>query len=202
MPDLSDKIIHICVPNEGEKCNYDVNVYTFASSRAQISIWKHLHLKMPLQVVKYISDHWDSVTFGSVTRVLFEAASLEILRWGGTFTRKRVWEESPSKASAPVLAPAPNLLLGELGSFYFDDLQQLENMKPSTCYKPTSRNFESVDAVISPDSRPDVSKLVQIFKWKAGQNHGYKLQGLKNMDGVLKSDKYELLSCVPLEYYQ
>lgn len=122
--------------------------------------------------------------------------SLEILRWGGTFKRKRAQEELPSKALAL------DLVLGKLGSSNFDDLKELENMKPSTCYKPISCNFESVDAIIGPDLSIDVPRLVQVFKQKkGGQNRSYKLQGLKNMDDVLKSKKYELLSCVPPECY-
>jgi len=72
--------------------------------------------------------------------------------------------------------------------------------KLSTCYKPTTRNLESVDAVISPASSNGVPMLVQIFKRKKG-NHGYKLLGLKEADDSLKLKKYELLSCVPKEYY-
>jgi predicted phosphohydrolase len=61
--------------------------------------------------------------------------------------------------------------------------------------KPKSLNFESLDAVILPNT------FVQIFKRKKG-DHGYKLDGLKKVDEVLKSEKYELWSCVPMDLYK
>jgi hypothetical protein len=47
---VSDKIIHICVRNVEGKWNYDECVYTFASSRAQISVWEHLRSKKPAEL--------------------------------------------------------------------------------------------------------------------------------------------------------
>lgn len=62
---------------------------------------------------------------------------------------------------------------------------------------PSGLNFESVDAVIVPNTS------MQYFKYSKGKgNYGFKMKGLKKLDKALKSKTYNLWSCVPEESFK
>jgi hypothetical protein len=186
--DVSDQLIHMFVNEEEEYTNFK---FGFASSYVRDAIGKQVSTIPRLEIVNFLEQHISSSSYRTLWGHMYEQIAHLILSRGGTFKRKKVFEDGRIEA-IETFRQDPLVLVN------FKIVQELGESKddyPRGAYfQPSSLTFESVDAVIVPNT------FVQYFKYSKG-NHDYKLHGLKKLDKALESENYNVWSCVPAESY-
>ncbi|CAM6010516.1 unnamed protein product [Sphagnum balticum] len=188
METTSDKIVHIRVDDTHE---YETASFCYAARSIQQEIGQKFVQLDKVEACTWLTNNIDNTPIAHLWGHLFEHVAHSILQEGGSFKRKRVTSDgNPMECS--------NLELQQtLSQHTFhapDDLKALGN--GTYCTRSPLTNFESIDAVITPN------RFFQMFKWTSNNSsQGYKVLALQQLDTVLGRAMYELHAVVPMQRY-
>ena len=161
--DKRDAIVHIQCERSTDKNRWDYRnyVFTLASTYVKLQVQDRFHALSELDALKFLRAYASSSLAGSRYGYMFELVAHTLMRRGGKFRMKKVFENGEAKDVEPLNLP-------KMKTSVFKSLRELEQLEEGTYYRPRSGNLKSIDALLHPNL------LLQYFSYNQGV-HGYLL---------------------------
>ncbi|CAG8791798.1 25152_t:CDS:1, partial [Racocetra persica] len=172
--ELTHKLIHIHtnLPSDYEETTdpYTDAICFFASQYVADKCLDKLkqHHREALHI--FIESAKDISEMGGLRGQLFEMISHAIVRKGGNFRVRKLLDKGSSYEEIHSFKP--------LEEKFFDCVEEIK--KDEKYYRPTSKNFESIDSYVHPN---------KLFQVTVAKRHSIKQDGLRMIKGILDESR-------------
>ena len=178
---ISHRILHLHVEKDKDRVNYEDPIVTFASKWVAQQVYDEAEHESVLSLINVMSKAARHPPLQGLCGQIFESFCHTQLSSGRTFTVKSLTSET----TIPEVWKCSK-------RDTFRDLIEAE-LSENTYYVPENPNFESVDAVVPPDT------AVQIT---VSSKHPVKMRGLQYVKAALGCQELKLYFAVPENIYE